>query len=57
MDHEVVIVCRGRTSARQKMKRVNFWWGMDRCVMERNCRVGDMVCVGRSVADEHLADS
>lgn len=29
--------------------------GMDRSVMERNCRVGDVGCEGRSVADVHLA--
>lgn len=39
------------------MKRVNFLGGlMDRCVMERNCRVEYGACVGRSVADVHLAE-
>ena len=28
---------------------------MDRCVVERNCNVGDVACVSRSVADLPLA--
>ena len=54
-DHEVVIVCHEWTVHGMAENEASQLLVGGTDVVERNGRIGDLGCVGRSVADMHLA--